>query len=194
MPFTLYSDFTTAECYALNEQIASLGVGASVRWKGVQHAPGMPEPMRTFDRRGQDQMADEVEMIRRIDPALAIHVPAARPNSSKAIVAAAAVMLKAAARAPGFRDAIYRAYWRDGVDISSMAELHRLADQAGVPRFVDLSHPDGVELAEEWDLDWSTERLGGVPRVIRGDGKILWGFRPHADAAQFFSGASTGGR
>ena len=97
-------------------------------------------------------------------------------------------MLKAAARANGFRDAIYRAYWRDGVDISVMGELQRIADATGVPRFVELDHPDGEEMAEEWDLDWATERLGGVPRVIRADGKILWGFRPFADAKAFFGG------
>lgn len=188
MDHILYADFTSAECYALNEQIGALGVAASVKWRGVQHAPGLPEPMRPLDRRGQDQVSDQIEVLRRIDPSLVISLPAGKPNSTKAIVAVASVMLKAAARANGFRDAIYRAYWRDGVDISVMGELQRIADATGVPRFVELDHPDGEEMAEEWDLDWATERLGGVPRVIRADGKILWGFRPFADAKAFFGG------
>lgn len=187
MEYTLYADFTTAECYALNEQLAALGVGDAVRWRGVQHATGLPVPMRPFDRRGQDQMLDEVERIARQDANLRIAVPPGRPNTAKAIIAVASVMLKASSRAAGFRDAIYRAYWRDGVDISVMGELQGIADRSGVPRFVELDHPDGETLAEEWDLDWATERLGGVPRVIRGDGRILWGFRPHDDAAAFFS-------
>ncbi len=186
MEFTLYRDFTTAECYALNEQINALGVASRVKWRGVQHVLGLPSPMRLFDRRGQDQTADEVEVVRRIDPALPIAVPVGRPNSQKAIIAVASVMLKASARATPFRDAIYRAYWRDGADISVMAVLQGIADAAGVPRFVELDHPDGEEMTEEWDLDWATERLGGVPRVIRADGKILWGFRPMPDAEAFF--------
>lgn len=187
MEYTLYADFTTAECYALNEQLVALGVSGAVRWCGVQHVPGLPEPMRPFDRRGQDQVLDEVEQIARQAANLRIAVPVGRPNTSKAIIAVASVLLKASSRAAAFRDAIYRAYWRDGVDISVMRELQGIADRSGVPRFVQLDHPDGEELAEAWELDWATERLGGVPRVIRSDGRILWGLRPHDDAAAFFS-------
>ena len=76
MDHILYADFTSAECYALNEQIGALGVAASVKWRGVQHAPGLPEPMRPLDRRGQDQVSDQIEVLRRIDPSLVISLPA----------------------------------------------------------------------------------------------------------------------
>jgi hypothetical protein len=62
----------------------------------------------------------------------------------------------------------------------------RIADHAAVPRSVDLYHPDADEMVENWDLDWAVERLGGVPRVIRGDGRILWGLKPMDEAAAFF--------
>jgi hypothetical protein len=67
-----------------------------------------------------------------------------------------------------------------------MAELQYVADLAAVPRFVELDHPDAEEMVENWDLDWATERLGGIPRVIRGDGKILWGLKPMPEATAFF--------
>lgn len=186
MEFTVYSDFTCVECFGLNEQLAELGVSASVHWRGVQIDPAVAVPMRPLDRRALDRIEDEIaEMHRRIDGML-VHLPRGKPNTQKAIVAVASVMRQQPARAAVFRDALYRAYWRDGTDLSSMAELQRIADATAIPRFVELDHPDAEEMAEGWDLDWATERLGGVPRVIRSDGRILWGLKPTLEASAFF--------
>jgi predicted DsbA family dithiol-disulfide isomerase len=187
MNYTVFSDFTTAECYALNEQLAALGVGASVLWKGVQLDPAAASPMRPFDRRSRDNLDDELQSMRRFAPDLAFAVPKGKPKTERAILAVASVMRLNAARASAFRDAVFRAYWRDGTDISISADLQRIADRVGVPRFVELDHPDADDTVEGWDLDWATERLGGVPRVIRGDGKILWGLRPTEELEAFFA-------
>ena len=187
MDYTVFSDFTTAECYALNEQLAALGVGPTVLWKGVQLDPAAASPMRPLDRRARDQLDDELQSMRRFAPELAFAVPKGKPKSARAILAVASVMRLHTARAAAFRDAVFRAYWRDGTDISVKAELQRIADSVGVPRFVELDHPDADDTFEGWELDWATERLGGVPRVIRGDGKILWGLRPYEELVAFFS-------
>lgn len=184
--YTVYSDLTTAECYGLNEQLAALGVGASVQWRGVQVDPAIPAPMRSLDRRALDRLEDEMAEVRRRVDGLVLHLPRGKPNTLRAIVAVASVMRQQPARAALFRDALFRAYWRDGTDLSVPAELQRIADLAAVPRFVELDHPDAAEMAEAWELDWATERLGGVPRVIRGDGKILWGLKPMHEATAFF--------
>jgi predicted DsbA family dithiol-disulfide isomerase len=187
MDYTVFSDFTTAECYALNEQLAALGVGATVLWKGVQLDPAAASPMRPLDRRARDHLDDELQSMRRFAPDLAFAVPKGKPKSERAILAVASVMRLNTARAAAFRDAVFRAYWRDGTDISVKAELQRIADSVGVPRFIELNHPDADDTVEGWELDWATERLGGVPRVIRRDGKILWGLRPYDELRAFFS-------
>jgi predicted DsbA family dithiol-disulfide isomerase len=184
--YTVYSDFTCAECYGLNEQLVALGVNGSVLWRGVQSDPALPVPMRVLDRRAQNRVDDEISEVRRRLGSVVMNLPRGKPNTSRAIIAVASVMRQQPARAALFRDALYRAYWRDGADLSVAAELQRVADLAAVPRFVDLDHPDAEEMVENWDLDWSTERLGGVPRVIRGDGKILWGLKPTSEAEAFF--------
>ena len=191
MDFTLFTDITCAECYALNEYLATFGVGPALQWKGVQHQPALPPIMKRQDRREAEQMEHEIEEVKRHVPDLAISLPVGKPNSSRAIAAVASVMRSHPSRATAFRNGVYRAYWRQGTDISLAAELQRIADAVGVPRFVELDHPDAVELADEWDVDWATERLGGVPRVIRGDGKILWGLKPAAELAAFFLAGST---
>ena len=194
MDYTVFSDFTTAECYALNEQLAAVGVGTTVLWKGVQLDPTAASPMRPLDRRARDHLDDELQSMRRFAPDLAFTVPKGKPKSERAILAVASVMRLNISRASAFRDAVFRAYWRDGTDISVKAELQRIADSVGVPRFIELDHPDAEETVDGWELDWATERLGGVPRVIRGDGKILWGLRPANELNEFFSApARTGG-
>jgi 2-hydroxychromene-2-carboxylate isomerase len=184
--FTVYADFTCAECYGLNEQLAALGVGAAAHWRGVQIEPALAVPMRSLDRRALDRIEDEISEVQRRVDGVVMHLPRGKPRTLKAIIAVASVMRQQAARAALFRDALYRAYWRDGVDLSVTAELQRVADTAEVPRFIDLDHPDAGEMVESWDLDWATERLGGVPRVIRSDGKILWGLKPMHEATAFF--------
>ena len=115
-----------------------------------------------------------------------MNLPGGKPNTARAIVALASVIQQHPATAPAFRDALYRAYWHEGADLSVMAELQRVADFAAVPRSVDLDHPEASDTVENWELDWALERLGGVPRVIRGDGQILWGLRAMDEAAAFF--------
>ena len=188
MEFTIYSDFTCAECYGLNEQLVAFGLSGSerVRWKGVQHEPALGAPMRALERRALNRVDDEISEVKRRVSGIVMHLPKGKPNTKKAIIAVASVMRQQPARAAAFRDAIYRAYWRDGTDLSVMAELQGIADHSGVPRIVSLDHPDADPMVENWDLDWATERLGGVPRVIRGDGKIIWGLKPTDEASAFF--------
>jgi len=184
--YTVYSDFTCAECYGLNEQLATLGVGGAVLWRGVEVEPSLVMPMRSLDRRALDRIEDEIAEVRRRVDNVVMRLPRGKPKTLKAIVAVASVMRQQPACAAVFRDELYRAYWRDGTDLSVMAEIQGVADRAGVPRFVELDHPDAEDEVEEWDLDWAVERLGGVPRVIRSDGKILWGLKPMHEATAFF--------
>ena len=186
MDYTLYSDFTQVECHGLNEQLIALQVSGVVHWRGVQHEPGLPVPMKPLDRRAIGQLEDAIESVRRLVPGIVVARPRGKPNSERAIVAVASVVRSHPSKAADYRDALFRAYWRDGLDLSDASALQRVADAAGVPRFAELDHPEAAELAENWELDWATERLGGVPRVIRGDGKILWGLRPRAEVAAFF--------
>lgn len=183
----MYADFASAECYALNELMIELGASATVTWKGVELDPGQPVPMRMLARRALDQLEDEIADIRQRWPGVNIAVPKGKPRTVRAIVAVASVHRLHPARAADYRDAIYRAFWRDGADISSVVELQRVADSVGVPRFVELDDPDAEETAANWEIDWAMERLGGVPRVIRSDGRILWGLRQATEVADFFS-------
>ncbi|MCX5760161.1 MAG: hypothetical protein NTW72_01430 [Gemmatimonadetes bacterium] len=62
-----------------------------------------------------------------------------------------------------------------------------MAAWVGVPGWVDLDGPPGHRMADDWDMDWVTRRLGGVPRLVRPDGRVLWGLASTGDIADFFS-------
>ena len=47
-PFTLFSDFNCPFCYALHERLHRLQLLDHCAWKGVQHAPYLPIPMRPW--------------------------------------------------------------------------------------------------------------------------------------------------
>ena len=87
MEYTVYSDFTSAECYGLNEQLVTLGVSGNVQWRGVQHEPALPLPMRMLDRRALDRIEDEITEVRRRVDGVVMHLPRGKPNTLKAIVA-----------------------------------------------------------------------------------------------------------
>ena len=184
--FILYSDFTSVECHALNEYLATHPANTRVEWRGVQHDPALPSLQRAMTRRDTERVEDEIGEIRRRAPALDVALPRSKPSSARAILAVASVLRLHSAKAIAFRDGVYRAYWREGADISLPAELQRIADASGVPRFVDLAHPAADDMADEWEVAFATERLGGVPRAIRSDGRILWGLRTADELATFF--------
>ena len=85
------------------------------------------------------------------------------------------------AGAPGIHDALYRAVHAEGVDISSRAELLRIAEAQGLDRsraeevLNDRTHRDAV------DRDWQRGRsLGvtGVPTFVSGEQGVV-GAQPY---------------
>jgi hypothetical protein len=36
-------------------------------------------------------------------------------------------------------------------------------------------------------MEWTTHRLGGVPRLVRPDGRVLWGLASAEELTEFFT-------
>jgi len=110
-----------------------------------------------------------------------------KPNTRRAIAAVAAVHRQHAPRGSAYRRALGAALWVRGEDISDGAVINSIAAWSGVPGWVDLEGPAGYRLADEWDMDWVTRRLGGVPRLVRPDGRVLWGLVSADEITEFFT-------
>ena len=85
----LYSDFNCPFCYAMHERLHALGVMDRISWQGVQHAPHLPVPMAGWAGHLAAELKQEVQMVRRLAPELPIAVPPGKPNTGRAIAAAA---------------------------------------------------------------------------------------------------------
>ena len=122
--FIVYADFNCPFCYALNEMIHALGLDSLVEWRAIQHAVNASSSLCSFE--SMSELASEVSEVRRRMPATEIRVPVFRPNSSLA----SKIMVMASRIAPdtaaSMRRSIYRALWKDAMDISSPEVLEEL--------------------------------------------------------------------
>lgn len=185
MAIIVYYDLTSPDSFALSEILLAIPDRPVIEWRGVQMDPGAPAPMARFDRRSLDRVEMDLVGARRAVPGVRMHVPRGRPNTRYALQAAAAVDRAHPARGDALRAGLFRAYWWDGADLSDVATVRRVADEAGVPPWVDLENQATQAAQVGWELQWQAERLGGVPRVIRGDGQILWQVESPAAVARF---------
>jgi 2-hydroxychromene-2-carboxylate isomerase len=187
VPLVIYYDFTSAESFAIHEIArAHLRAGA-IDWRGVQVDETLPVPMTVLDRRARERIEMDVHEAKQAWPSGTIEVPRGMPNTKLALQAVASVERMHKTRADEFREALFHAFWHRGEDISDIVIVRRAADAAGVPPWAELGNQAAQGMQVSWELAWKTERLGGVPRVIRADGQILWKVKSEAEAREFLS-------
>ena len=181
-----YFDLTSAAAYALHA--AAARTGTAIEWRGVEGDPSRPVPMVPFDARSRARFEAAIPDAVRADATLGIALPRGAPNTRRALVALAAVARVHPGRAAALRGAFFEAYWREGADLSDIHVVGELAAQAAVPAWLDLASDEASATLAAWEVEWRTANLGGVPRVIRDDGRILWDVRAVDDAVRFLSG------
>lgn len=183
----IYYDFTSAESFVLNEIVRAIKATHEIVWRGVQADPTLPALMAALNRRALARLELEIADATRAKPDVQLALPSGKPNTRRALQAVASVERMHAARGTDFRTALFREYWWMDHDLSDMAVIRRVAAQVGVPPWVDFEHQAAQAEQVSWELAWQTERLGGVPRVIRSDGQILWGVSSESDAREFLA-------
>jgi 2-hydroxychromene-2-carboxylate isomerase len=182
---TIYYDFTSPEAFAVHE-IARGAPGAdAIEWRGVQVDASLPVPMTLFDRRARERLEMDINDVKKVWRGGRLEVPRGMPNTKLALQSVASVERMHRARAEAFRVQLFQSYWWRGADISDIAVVRRAAIDAGVPPWAELEHQGAQAEQVSWELAWKTERLGGVPRVIREDGQILWRIRSDDEVRTF---------
>jgi 2-hydroxychromene-2-carboxylate isomerase len=187
VPLVIYYDFTSAESFAIHEIArAHLRPGA-IDWRGVQVDETLPVPMMVLDRRARERLEMGISDAKKAWPAGKLETPRGMPNTKLALQSVASVERMHKTRADDFRAALFHAFWHRGEDLSDIAIVRRAADVAGVPPWAELGNQAAQGMQVSWELAWKTERLGGVPRVIRPDGQILWKVKSETEAREFLS-------
>lgn len=179
----LYSDFNCPFCYALHERLHEMGFLESCEWRGVQHAPHLPRPMRPWQGSLGAELKHEVAVVQRLAPNLPIIVPSGKPNTLPAIELAVTLLQNDLQGGMNFVRRIYRAFWCDGQDISDPAVLKQLAGEQSVE---DVGAQNLV-VAQKWETAWHATGQNGVPLLVSPDGDLLVGCVPPEQVRQFFS-------
>ncbi len=175
MRVTLFTDLNCPFCYSTEQRLERLGVSGQVAWRGVEHEPELPVPMARDDVEIAAELAEEVQSVRSRAPEVAIAVPPGKANTAAGLLAAAAALRVDAGRGAAFRQAVYRAFWRDGRDISDPAVLDELADDVGFP--ARQTRPEDALTVTSWRLEWERSPLRGVPLLVREDGETVYGLK-----------------
>lgn len=178
----LYGDFNCPFCYALHERLHDVGVIDRCEWRGVQHAPQLPRPMKPWSGSLGAELRHEVTMVQRLAPGLPIALPPGKPNTLPAIEQAIALLHKESKLGMDFVRRTYRAFWCNGRDISDPVVLKELAGE----HFVEDSDRQDHVFAQKWETAWHATGQNGVPLLVSPDGDLLVGCVPAEHVRQFF--------
>jgi predicted DsbA family dithiol-disulfide isomerase len=181
----VFSDPNCPFCYALEEQLHALALDGCIRWCGVQHAPHLPVPMAPADRVLAHELPAEVRTIRARAPDVEIAVPPGKPNTELAVQYGAAALRADPTAGRRFVRSLYRAFWTEGRDLSDPDVLAALAHHAGLTGLRPDAAAAGV--AKSWHQTWQRTGLGGVPLVLRSDGRVLYGLVDSAELRDFLA-------
>lgn len=180
--FLVYSDFNCPFCYALHERLHDLHLIERCEWRGVQHAPYLPCPMKPWNGALGAELRHEVSVVRRLAPHLPISLPRGKPNTLLAIQYAIVLLRTNHHDGMKFVQGTYRAFWQEGRDISDQAVLNELAG-CDLERAI---NGDSLRITREWDAAWRDTGHNGVPLIVSPNGNLLVGCVPEEMVRRFF--------
>lgn len=180
--FELFSDFNCPFCYALHERLYDLNLIDRCDWRGVQHAPHLPSPMKPWQGSRGAELRHEVAVVQRLAPGLPIALPPGKPNTRPAIERAIALLSLNRTSGMEFIRQAYRAFWCAGRDISDRKVLMALTGDS----VEEASHDSSRRIALEWETAWHATGQAGVPLIVSPDGNLLVGCVPTEDIIGFF--------
>jgi predicted DsbA family dithiol-disulfide isomerase len=183
MAVTLFTDLNCPFCYATEQRLEQLGVSDRIAWRGVEHEPDLPVPMALDDLDIAAELAEEVQSVSSRAPEVAIAIPPGKANTAAGLLATAAALRIDPVRGADFRQAVYRAFWRDGRDVSDPAVLEALAREHDLPALE--TRPEDAVTVASWRLEWERSPLRGVPLLIREDGETVYGLKDLETLARF---------
>jgi predicted DsbA family dithiol-disulfide isomerase len=184
--FKVFSDFNCPFCYALHERLHDLKLIDRCEWRGVQHAPQLPTPMKPWQGSLAAELQHEVAVVQRLAPGLLIALPAGKPNTRPAIERAIGLLSQDRVRGMEFVQRTYRAFWCKGKDISDPLILKQLAEGDG-PDELDMG---SRQKAQAWETAWHATGQAGVPLIVSPDGNLLVGYLPAEEIVGFFDSKS----
>ncbi len=178
---SLFSDFNCPFCYALHERLHQLQLITRCVWKGVQHAPHLPVPLRPWQGALAAELRHELSVVRRIAPELPLTAPVGKPNTANAIAFVAEQLQRDRPAGMTMVRNIYRAFWFERRDISDQQVLAEVAGRSPLDTLV-----KGTTIARAWATEWEATGQASVPLIVAPQDELLVGCVPSEEIVRFF--------
>ncbi len=177
-----YGDLNCPFCYAQNERLLANGGGYLLEWRGVNHMPALPVPMQPTSMDGS--LETEICSLRERAPEVPISDHNARPHTALATLCIAEARWRDPVGARLFKDAIYRAFWRDGRDISTLKVLGELARSVGM---AEPSDPNAFQsIVNRWHEEWESGPFDRrLPAMRSRSGGLMLGMGTRQELSNF---------
>jgi diguanylate cyclase (GGDEF)-like protein len=183
--FIVYADINCPFCFSLHERLTEMDYIDSVDWRMIEHAPQIKYD--TNDLQVHAELSDEIRRVRDLASEIPIIVPPGRPNSGPAIRLIKACEGVDPEKARYLRTYIYRALWRDGLDVSDPTVLEELVRKAGL-EFVDADEQSLTTL-KQWQEEWETGDFSrNIPVLVTDSENKLLGLPSPQIIDAFLSG------
>ena len=137
-----------------------------------------PAPARLLEPRGDHLRVDWTQNVyrRALAAGVEIHLPRYQPRSTLPL--AACLWAEEQGQLRAFKHALYEAFFCEGEDIATDAQIARAADRAGLDPLAAVTAAYSAELfARIREIRAEAEAAGvrGVPSLLAEDGETHWG-------------------
>ena len=187
--YVAYIDLNCPFCYAHHERLCGWGQGGRLQWRLVEHASHIIDG--PFDVAQETILAREVLSLHRRAPDVNVVLPPRRYSS----MLATRLVIYVQREYPETREAlltgIYRALWREGLDIGDEQVLSSLLEANDLPlSLLDRCHAAPAEMAV-WQHSWESADYDTCIPVTTHvpSGRVLVGLPDERVLMEFFLGA-----
>lgn len=177
-----YGDFNCPFCFVQNERLIASGGGHLIEWRGVVHMSWLSQPMQEDPK--DETLLAELETLKTRAPDVPLPQHDSRPNTMLATLAVAETRARDRREGRHLKDAIYRAFWRDGRDISNPKVLRDLCSELRIPG---VSKSQGyVDVQQRWQSEWENGPYNRrLPTLHSRDGSLSLGLATSEQLSEF---------
>lgn len=182
----IYSDFNCTWCYFDKPSIKKLEkeYDVKIRWRAFPLHPDIPDDGMPIDELfGNDFafMADKMHKLEIIASSLGLQLAKRTRISNSRLAQELAKWAETKGRLREYQDAIYEAYFSDGLNIAEQSVLLEIAETCGLPENEAMEIIKTGAFSKAVDIDWDrSEDLGIMvaPTYIMNGTKLI-GSQPY---------------
>lgn len=176
----IFSDFNCTWCYFDKPSIKKLEkeYDVNIRWRAFPLHPDIPEegmPIEALFGNNFPLMTDKMHQLENIASSLGLPLAKRTTISNSRLSQELAKWAETKSRLKEFQDAIYKAYFSDGLNIADQSVLLKVSEACGLPKDEALEILETRAFSQAVDLDWDqSEELGIMvaPTYLMNEAKL----------------------